>query len=83
MIGSRTVGSSAAAAVYDPVALGLKENTVLEWTDMNSSPLERRAEDPKYSQVSEDTDMTDATTNAGAAAARSTRSRAKAQDFLD
>ncbi|CAG8589113.1 9815_t:CDS:2 [Acaulospora colombiana] len=74
MMGSRP---SAPAAAFDPVAWGLKAGTVLEWEDMNFSPLERRAEDPTYSQR-EDVEMADPTPTG-----RVTRARAKAQDFLD
>jgi len=67
---------------FDAVAAGLKEGTVLEWIDMNYSPLERRAEDPKYSQShgGDDVDMTDGTTTGQE---RAQRARARAQDFLD
>lgn len=72
------LASKTPSGPFDPVAAGLKENTVLQWTDMDFSPLERRAEDPKYSQfdASEDIEMNEA-------GGRSARSRAKARDFLD
>lgn len=82
MIGSRSLsGAGAMPTTFDAVAAGLKEGTQLEWIDMNYSPLERRAEDPKYSQGhgGDDTEMADGT---NASAERAQR-RARAQDFLD
>jgi len=79
MIGRSGSGvASAPVAEFNPVRMGLKEGTTLEWIDMNYSPLERRAEDPKYSQFSDDVDMAD-----GSTSLRVQRMRARAEDFLD
>jgi hypothetical protein len=40
MMGSRPANiPNAPAAPFDPIAAGLKEGTVLKWTDMNYSPV--------------------------------------------